>query len=95
MLFEDECVELHGIATDIHSLSHLNTSICWQQSRVQWLRDGDANLKFFHSMMSYRRRHNALCSIIVDGVVVEGVQPIRNAVFTHFAGHFNLPMSCA
>ena len=31
-----------------------------------------------------RRRHNALCSIVVDGVVVEGVQPIRNAVFTHF-----------
>jgi len=38
--------------------------------------------------MSYRRRHNALCSIVVDGVVVDDVQPIRNAVFTHFAEHF-------
>jgi len=88
LLTDVECAELHGLATDIYSLSRLNTSICWQQSRVQWLRDGDANSKFFHSLMSYRRRHNALCSIVVDGVVVEGVQPIRNAVFTHFAKHF-------
>jgi hypothetical protein len=78
----------HSISLNIHSLSRLNTSICWQQSRVQWLRDGDANSKFFHSIMSNRRRHNTLCSILVDGVVVEGVQPIRNAVYSHFAGHF-------
>jgi len=48
--------------------------------RVQWLRDGDANSKSLHSVMSSRRRHNALCSILVDSVVVEGVQPIHNVV---------------
>jgi len=88
MLSADECAELLGVSSDIHSLSRLNASICWQQARVRWLRDGDANTKFFHSVMSRRRRHNALASILVDDVVVEGVQPIRNAVFTHFANHF-------
>lgn len=29
-LSEDELGELHGISTDIHSLSRINTSICWQ-----------------------------------------------------------------
>nr|ABD32615.1 RNA-directed DNA polymerase, putative [Medicago truncatula] len=38
--------------------------------------------------MSSRRRHNAPCSIFVNGAVVEGVQPIRNAVYAHFAEHF-------
>jgi len=38
--------------------------------------------------MSSRRRHNVLCSILVDNVMVEGVQPIRNAVFSYFASHF-------
>ena len=42
-LSEDELSELHGITSDIHSLSRLNTSICWQQSRLCWLREGDAN----------------------------------------------------
>lgn len=88
VMTEEECAKLFGISSDIHSLSRLNTSICWQQSRVQSWRDGDANTKFFHSVMSRRRRHNAFYSILVDDVVVEGVQPICNAVFTHFAKHF-------
>ena len=68
----------------------MNTTICWQQSRVQWLRDGDVNSKFFHSIMSSGRHHNSLCSIVVDGLLVEGVQPIREAVFNHFANHFKV-----
>ncbi|XP_024636355.1 uncharacterized protein [Medicago truncatula] len=88
VLTEEDCAELLGVSSKLHSLSRLNTSICWKQSRVQWLRDGDANSKFFHSVLSRRRRHNALSSILVDDVVVEGVEPIRNAVFTHFAKHF-------
>jgi len=80
--------ELHGISTDIHSLTRLNTSICWQQSRLQWLRDGDANSKKFHSVMAGRRRHNSLSSILVDGEVVEGVHLVRQAIVTHFKNHF-------
>ena len=29
-LTEDEVMELHDISVNIHSLSRLNTSICWQ-----------------------------------------------------------------
>jgi len=83
-----ECEELRVISADILSLSRLNTSISWQQSRNQWIRKGDANSKFFHSVLSSRRRRNALRSVLVDGVEIEGVQPVRHAVFTHFVCHF-------
>jgi hypothetical protein len=38
--------------------------------------------------MASRRRENDISSIQVDGVTSEGVQPIRQAVFSHFASHF-------
>jgi hypothetical protein len=79
---------LVGVSTDLHSLSRLNTSICWQQSRLTWLREGDANSKYFHSAIASRKRRNNLVSIYVNGVMVEGVQPVRQAVFSHFASHF-------
>jgi len=87
-LSEGELGELHNISMDIQSLSRLNTSICWQQSRLNWLCDGDANSKFFHSVLVARRRRNSLSSITVNGTMVEGVQPVRQAVFTHFKNHF-------
>ncbi|MCH85139.1 cysteine-rich receptor-like protein kinase [Trifolium medium] len=63
-------------------------SISWQQSRSLWLKEGDVNSKYFHSVLASRRRGNAISSIQVDGVNVEGVDPIRQAVFSYFASHF-------
>jgi hypothetical protein len=87
-LSEADLEDLHGISSDIHSLSRLNASICWQQSRSTWLKEGDANTKFFHSVLASRRRGNTISAIQVDGVTVEGVHPIRQAVFSHFESHF-------
>ncbi|MCI24727.1 endonuclease/exonuclease/phosphatase family protein, partial [Trifolium medium] len=42
-LSEAELEELHGVTLDIHSLSRMNASICRQQSRSLWLKEGDAN----------------------------------------------------
>ncbi|GAU40913.1 hypothetical protein TSUD_297190 [Trifolium subterraneum] len=39
-LSQAELVELYGVTSDIHSLSHMHTSICWQQSRSRWLKEG-------------------------------------------------------
>ncbi|PNX62070.1 cysteine-rich receptor-like protein kinase [Trifolium pratense] len=43
---DDEVEELHGIMSDIRSLSRMNASISWQQSRSLWLKEGDANSKY-------------------------------------------------
>jgi len=69
-------------------MSRINSTICWQQSRLLWLREGDANSKYFYSILASRQRQNAISSILVEGVVVEDVQPIRQAVVCHFASHF-------
>ncbi|KEH40917.1 hypothetical protein MTR_1g037510 [Medicago truncatula] len=51
---------MHGITSDILSLSRINTSICWQQSRMLWLKEGGANSKYFHLVLSSRRRGGGL-----------------------------------
>ncbi|GAU30969.1 hypothetical protein TSUD_63800 [Trifolium subterraneum] len=49
---------------------------------------GDANTKYFHTVLAGRRRGNAISMLQADGVALEGVNPIRQAVFSHFASHF-------
>ncbi|PNY14688.1 cysteine-rich receptor-like protein kinase, partial [Trifolium pratense] len=88
VLSNSELAEFHGVSSDIHSLSRLNASICWQQSRSRWLKEGDANTKYFHSVIASRQRGNAISSLYVDNTVVEGVVPIRHAIVSHFASHF-------
>jgi len=38
--------------------------------------------------MSSRRRKNVINLVSVSGAVIEGVQQIRSAVYTHFSTHF-------
>ncbi|CAJ2643991.1 unnamed protein product [Trifolium pratense] len=87
-LSEAELAEFHGVLYDIHSLSKLHASISWQQSRSLWLKEGDANSKYFHSVLASRRRRNTISVIQVDGVTLEGVSPIRQAMFSHFESLF-------
>ncbi|GAU20017.1 hypothetical protein TSUD_273520 [Trifolium subterraneum] len=83
-----EVADMHGTTSDIYSLSRLHASISWQQSRLLWLEEGDANSNYFHSVLASRRRRNTISSLQADGVTLEGVDPIHQAVFMHFASHF-------
>jgi hypothetical protein len=53
-----------------------------------WLKEGDANSKFFHGVMSSRRQSNTIGSLIVEGSTVDRVPEVREAVFHHFSHHF-------
>jgi hypothetical protein len=84
----EEVEELHSLSDNLHSLSRINNNIHWQKSRLLWLKEGDANSKFFHSIMPSRRRAYTIVSLSVNGSTVEGVDGIRGTVFSHFASHF-------
>jgi len=87
-LIEVEIEELHTLYVNLHSMARIQNNINWQKSRMNWLQEGDANSKKCHGYMSTRRRHNAISVVSVNGVNIEGVQNIREAVFNHFSSHY-------
>ena len=87
-LSAEEVHEMREVTHNLHSLSRVNTSIIWQQSRLHWLKEGDANSRYFHSVLFSRRRRNSIVALMVNGTLVEGVQPIRSTVFSHFKDRY-------
>nr|XP_028964584.1 uncharacterized protein LOC114827109 [Malus domestica] len=60
-----------------------------QRSRVRWLRDGDANTKFFHNSTLQRRRRNQIIKIKDElGNWVEQPGRVRKLVEYHFIHTF-------
>jgi len=87
-LADQDVAELHKLSADILALSKLQTSMQWQKSRVNWLKEGDENSKKIHCIMASRKRTNSIISLLVDGVSIDDVEPVRQAVFQHFHNHF-------
>jgi exonuclease III len=89
-LLEEEVVELHDLFESLRSMSCIQTSMYWQEMRLKWLQEGDANTKFCIGIMSSWKRHNAIQMLHVNGVQIEGVQNVHEAVFQHFSSHYKV-----
>ena len=64
--------------------------IYWaQRSRIQWLKHGDRNTKFFHSKVSQRRRCNYIQRLKDnDNNWVEDIQDIAGVATSYFQNMF-------
>lgn len=64
--------------------------IFWKQkSRVEWLREGDKNTKFFHSKASARRQKNMICGLEDEnGNWIEEVKDVDRMFCEYFTKIF-------
>ncbi|CAN0922514.1 Transposon TX1 uncharacterized 149 kDa protein [Linum grandiflorum] len=59
--------------------------ISWKQkAKENWLKVGDRNTKFFHTVANSKRRMNWVCSISVDGLLVEGQKNVAVAAVNFY-----------
>lgn len=65
-------------------LASLMRSIARQKSRTLFLKEGDANTKFFHLQACHRGRQNRIEALQVDGAVVSDPQALHVAAFNFF-----------
>ncbi|KAI5423367.1 hypothetical protein KIW84_046364 [Lathyrus oleraceus] len=63
-----------------------------QKARCNWIRLGDSNSKFFHSVMKGRFRRNNIVSLVTSRGRLEGVEDIKSEIFNHFKSRFTEPM---
>lgn len=88
VLSVEEVDERRLCVQKIFRLTSLKCSLLWQKSRIKWLKEGDANSKFFHRCIQKRRKINELLSLNFDGVFVEGLDPLRDKIRGYFENHF-------
>lgn len=66
-----------------------------QKSRIRWLKEGDRNTKFFHSIAIARRRKNHISHLVDhDGNDITDQQGMKDIVVAHFMQAFSSQPHC-
>lgn len=82
---EENRTKLHGINAEYIKFMKLEVSILKQKTQLQWLKEGDANTKYFHALMRGRRRRLFIHKISKDNDTwVEDDEDIATAACEHF-----------
>ena len=87
MLTELEIQERKVKFENFWRLLRAKDSMMVQRSRIKWLREGDANTKFFHNCVKGRASRNQVNAILVDGVWIQSPTEVRRVVVEYFTNH--------
>lgn len=85
---EDERSERHKAMMEFWKVSKLNESILYQKSRVRWIKEGDMNTKYFHTLINWKRKSDSIVGLLMDGSWVEDVDCIKRKVKNFFEEKF-------
>jgi len=62
-----------------------------QKARSRWVKEGDNNNSYFHKLINYSRRRNAIRGLLIDGSWVEDPLLVKAEVLQHFQNRFHEP----
>lgn len=64
-------------------------NILSQKERLNWIKEGDFNSKFFHRVINFRRRNNKIQGLQIEGKWVEDVAKVKEQVKFHIEKLFS------
>lgn len=63
--------------------------ICWRQkARIQWLKEGDNNTRFYHDFANDTKARNLISSLSIGGSLTEGPNLIETALINFYKSLF-------
>ena len=65
------------LLSQLRSMEEKEVVMLKQKARVDWLRCGDTNSRFYHSRLRWRRTKNDLVGLSIDGVWCEEVSRVK------------------
>ncbi|KAH7666231.1 RNA-directed DNA polymerase protein [Dioscorea alata] len=92
-LSDDEITGASLLRSDLFALLKQEEIYWKQRSRITWLKEGDSNMKYFHSLANGRRNSNFIPHINHNGQWVEGNQEIGKIFRDHFHTLFGTPIT--
>ncbi|WJX73888.1 hypothetical protein P8452_57616 [Trifolium repens] len=69
-------------------------ALTFQRSRSKWLKEGDANTKFFHNSVKSRSKLNSISAIKVEGEWLESPGRVKEAISSFFHNHVASSSMC-
>ena len=73
---DQQVQDLKKIRAKVWEKATLHESIVRQKSRSQWIKE-DSNTSYFHKIINYSRRRNALRGMLIDGIWVENPNLVK------------------
>lgn len=77
MLSDEDLARRESSKLELATRIHIEEISRRQKSRVQWVKEGDLNTRFFHSMANYHRRNYYVETLEIGDKTMEANEQLR------------------
>ena len=94
ILREEERILCGDLLSQLRRMEEKEEAMLMQKSRVEWIKSGDLNSKFFHSKLRWRRGRNNLVGICINGISCDDPHRVKSHVKQFFERRFEASSEC-
>ncbi|KAL8547280.1 hypothetical protein ACS0TY_006850 [Phlomoides rotata] len=84
----EEEEQRRNLMNDLMKETNWREKQLFQKARVKWIKEGDANSKFFHNWVKKRHKRNELSGLWQGNVWLESVGDVKSAIQRYFKAQF-------